>query len=121
MGEGSTPGEGERRNELDEGDAGGERDENEEVEGEIGKGTVNVDGDVNVDELDGEVGSYTGGGTKLALTRRLDVLPEPESKAACRSEAYLSWKVRRMLISIATARKSAAIPGNLGLGGTLIA
>ena len=48
MGEGSTPGEGERRNEL-EGDAGGERDENEEVEGEIGKGTVNVDGDVNVD------------------------------------------------------------------------
>lgn len=88
-------------------------------------------------------GSYIGGGTKLAITRRLfpnlpsppsddpwsapptlplpsPPLPEdasPASIAACKSAAYRSWKVRRWLISMATARSSAAIRLRDGLMG----
>jgi hypothetical protein len=52
-------------------------------------------------------GSYIGGGTKEAF---LVIGVPPASRAACRSEAYLSWKDLLWLISIATARKSAAMP-----------
>jgi hypothetical protein len=107
------------RNELVEGDWDRERAVG--LVGVAGSGTVRVDGVVFADELVGEVGSYTGGGTKLAFTRRLDDRPDPESRAACKSDAYRSWKVRRMLISMATARKSAAMPGRLGFWGTLTA
>ncbi len=57
VGERGAAGEGERRKELEDGDGDGDRDEKDAVEGEIGKGTVKVDGEVNVDELDGDVGS----------------------------------------------------------------
>lgn len=60
-------------------------------------------------------GAYSGGGTKDALTLRPWAPSGPESIAACRSVPYLSWKLRRWLISIATALKSAAMPFNLGI------
>lgn len=59
------------------------------------------------EDEEGLSGTYMGGGTKDAL-RGLGV--PPASSAAWRSEAYLSWKDLRWLISIATARRSAAMP-----------
>ena len=77
---------------------------------------LRVDELVREDKGVGELGaSYVGGGTKEALMRSLVLLPA--SRAACRSLAYLSWKVRRILISIATALRSAEIPLSLALGG----
>ena len=100
------------------GDMGGiglvDREEGEYL-GE-GRGLRVVVEDVVLADNGGELGaSYVGGGTKDALTRSLVELPA--SSAAWRSLAYLSWNVRRILISIATALRSAEIPFNLGLGG----
>ncbi len=62
--------------------------------------------------------SYTGGGTKLALTLLICApAPFPASIAACKSPAYRSWNVLLILISIATARRSAAIPFRRRFGG----
>lgn len=60
-------------NELVERDGDGER-----------RGVRGGEGRERVEE-DGEVASYDGGGTKLALTRRLP--GRPVSRAACRSAA----------------------------------
>ena len=66
----------------------------------------------------GGEGWYTGGGTNEAFLGlaepipplALDPLgPPPESNAACKADAYLSWKLLLWLISIATPRKSAEI------------
>lgn len=84
-----------------------------------GRGLRVVLEDVVLADNGGELGaSYVGGGTKDALTRSLDEFPA--SSAAWRSLAYLSWNVRRMLISMATALRSADIPFSLGLGGWVI-
>jgi hypothetical protein len=62
-------------------------------------------------------GVYVGGGTNEAFLFPPGLVGVfPESNAACKSEAYLSWKDRLWLISIATARSSAAIPSTDGLG-----
>ena len=64
------------RKELLDGEGDGERRED-------GLG----DGERRDEALEGDVGSYTGGGTKLALTRMRPFAPEPASMAAWRSEA----------------------------------
>lgn len=64
------------RNELLEGEGDGER--NDALDG---------DGERNDALVDGDVGSYTGGGTKLAFTREWPFGAEPASMAAWRSEA----------------------------------
>lgn len=97
-------------NELDEGEGPGEGVRNELLDGDGERGIESV-------EEAGDVGSYTGGGTKLAFTRRLPCLGPPTSSTACKSAAYRSWNVLRILISIPTALRSAAIAGRLGLTG----
>jgi hypothetical protein len=62
-------------------------------------------GDEGADEA-----SYTGGGTNDAFFGLNEPGALPASRAACRSEAYRSWKDLLWLISIATARRSAEIP-----------
>jgi hypothetical protein len=87
------------------GDGGGRRlDVTREGDGGSG-GWVDIRGE-GFGEGMGE-SSYIGGGTKEAFLA-MDV--PPASRAACRSEAYLSWKDLLWPISIATARKSAAMP-----------
>ena len=59
-----------------------------DTDGDCNSEDVDAEGEgSNVELVDGDVGSYTGGGTKLALTRDRECGPAPASIAAWRSEA----------------------------------